>query len=69
MSKSEFQRDLIDYPIAIKKAGNRNAKLRLLAEFEAKHGELPHLILDAYGHSEYVRGFRAGVLDATEDYA
>lgn len=63
--KTPRQRDLIDYPIAIARTRSRAKKLELLDEFHAKHGDLPRELLDAFGRSEWSRGWDDGVRDAT----
>ncbi|MBT2484808.1 MULTISPECIES: hypothetical protein [unclassified Microbacterium] len=63
--KTEAERDLIDTQIKLKATKSRMHKVELVLQFNRKHGQLPVSLLDVFGHSEYVRGFGAGVKDAT----
>ncbi|MBG9886149.1 hypothetical protein ABE10_06190 [Bacillus toyonensis] len=63
--KTLMERDLIDYPIALKRTKSRVRKIEMLREFERRHGGIPAELLHAFGHSEYVRGVDDGVADAT----
>jgi hypothetical protein len=65
--KTDMERDLIDYPTAIKNTKSRNRKISIIREFEQKHGSIPDSILHALGHSEWSRGWSDGVNDANED--
>lgn len=62
--KTQRDRDLIDYPIAIRRTKSRARKIELLRGFEATYGGLPVELLEAFGSSEWHRGFDEGVADA-----
>lgn len=62
--KSQRERDLIDYPIAIKKAKSRARKIEYIRGFEVRHGAVPVELLEAFGHSEWARGWSEGSKDA-----
>lgn len=64
MRKTSRERDLIDYPIAIRRTVSRGKRVTQLREFESKHGDVPDELLDAFASASYSVGWDAGVADA-----
>lgn len=62
--KSARERDLIDYPIAIRRTVARGKRISQLRDFELKHGDIPDELLDAFASASYSVGWDAGVADA-----
>lgn len=61
---SARERDLIDYPISIRRTFGRSKRIDQLREFESKHGDIPDELLDAFASASYHLGWDAGVADA-----
>ena len=62
--KTARERDLINTPISLKRTKSRTRKIAMLRAFETTHGDIPDELLQAFGHSEWGRGFSDGVGDA-----
>ena len=69
--KTPAERDLIDTRTLMKPGRSRDRKIDDILALLASHGPLPpdalRELLEAFGHSEWSRGFTAGVDDANGD--
>jgi hypothetical protein len=65
--RTEFDRDLVDVPIALRRGPRLARAVDIVERFAAKHGSIPRDVLEAFGEGQRTRGWNQAFADLHSD--